>query len=490
MRYLNEEQEQRLNELLRKYTDEREQITVRSGRTIAYRGTPGETPEIDRITPQQLENLSKAVNNPEQSTGKITISKEQSYQVQAGKAAEDNTLQPVVRSQKSSSPLPEMASMQTQIGELFEQNSNQSDRLAAWEKEMTQMRSVIARQERLLQQATTPVHHRLDNWFDNQKNRMGNWLNQQKEQVGNRIENFNGNAQERVADAMQQVRQVQELRAQDIADRATERTELRQEVQRLQEEIKRLQKAQRRAAIEAQQRQKQEHPSKLEDARQRQLELSEKDRAVTQPVNQNREPDYSAQKDPWTFRYTRRAPDEEQIKMGIIPPRDITQAGAETHAMYVSELRKLKAESIAEAQENRLKKAGITVEPKKSEAIRKEAFDKVESEWQQSNAEALKLWQESKGQKENHQPQTEEKASVRVHISELKQWRQEAQAIGHSEKYLNKIDQINELARQKASPDGIVMLKEQDWKKMQLDRPKLRQEAKSEVQSQSWGMRR
>lgn len=637
MRYLNEDQSQQLNGLLRRYTDDQESITVRAGRTIVYRGTPGETPEIDRITPQQLKNLSNAIDNPSQSTGTIKISKEETYQVQAGQRAEYNTLQPLDRSFQPAKQASEMAEMQAQVAELKQQNATQSDRIALWEKEMAEMREVISRQERLLKQATTPIHERLDNWFDQQKGRIGNWLEQQKERISNRIEDFRsnvreikdniqerfsdakqqvltniddfrGNVQERVADARQQVRatinevtgvadlqkevrQLQEkLRAQELADRATGRTELRQEVQRLQEEVQRLQEAQRRRAIEvqqqqrseAQQRQKQssnrvlakEQPSKsIEYARQRQPEeiakLSERDRAEFEQLASqgkrekqelNKESDYSPQKDPYVFRYTKRASDEEQIKMGIIPPVNITQAGAETHARYVAELRMMKAESIASAQAERLREAGIAVEPKKYEAIRKEAFDKVEAEWRQSKAEALKSWQESKGQKENHQPQNEEQvkvrlgdlqqwrqeaqalgrsekylekidhlihsarekthnpansvkvserafkimqrdrqeaaqqaqqqASVRVHISELKQWRQEAQALGHSEKYLNKIDQINELAKQKASPDGFVTLKDQDWKKMQVDRQQFREQSQSEVHSQSWGMRR
>lgn len=103
MRYLNKDEEQRLYEVLQRFSNSEstEKIDVRLGRTIAYRGIPGETPEIDRITRKQLENLEKAANNPQESTGAITISREQTYQVQNGQQADTNTLQP---SPKNPSP--------------------------------------------------------------------------------------------------------------------------------------------------------------------------------------------------------------------------------------------------------------------------------------------------------------------------------------------------------------------------------------------------
>lgn len=264
MRYLNEEQEQQFNGLLQRYASEQESLTVRSGRTIFYRGTPGSNPEIDRVTPQQLEKLSKAVNDPSQSTGSIKISKEQSYQVQNGQQADNNTLRPLERSQKPPSQSPEMAELLSQVAELKQYSVAQSDRTATWEREMREMREVIARQEKLLKQATTPIHHKLDNWFDNQKERMGNWLNQQKERVGSRIEDFKNNIegfkdniQSSFSNAKQQViANIDEFKdgikgrltdakqqTRDNIDRFTGVAELKSEVKRLQEVLQ-LQEAQ------------------------------------------------------------------------------------------------------------------------------------------------------------------------------------------------------------------------------------------------------
>lgn len=66
MNYLNKDEEQRLNDVLRRFSspESAETIDIRLGRTIAYRGIPGQSPEIDRITPKQLENLERAMDSP------------------------------------------------------------------------------------------------------------------------------------------------------------------------------------------------------------------------------------------------------------------------------------------------------------------------------------------------------------------------------------------------------------------------------------------
>lgn len=507
MRYLNEEQEQRLNELLRKYTDEREQITIRSGRTIAYRGTPGEEPEIDRITPQQLENLSKAVNSPEQSTGKITISKEQSYQVQAGKTAENNTLQPVDRVQKPSSQSPQMASMQAQIGELKEQNSNQSDRLAAWEKEMTQMRSAIARQERLLQQATTPVHHRLDNWFDNQKERMGNWLNQQKERVGNRIEEFSHNAQEisdniqeRFADAKQQAR--------DNVDRFTGVGNLQKEVQRLQEELRR-QEVQQQQLLEQlrtnrEQQRQQQYTVRASQIQHNGAAKPSADNGKHQTVNPTREKqeDLNVKVEAKTEELYQKDFDiyKEQSPPDVEQNKEIDRLPEEEQERSKSAKGKVKhipnfQPPLNQNQNNSVKKEEVNHQVQTTEQKAQQTSDKSFGPVLVLNKNGNVRWKEQEAKAPQPQlkeqqllskTEIENKVQVKVHVSELKQWQQEAQHLGRSEQYLNKIEQIKE----KAGSNGYVNLKSQDYEKMQGDHKEFKGQSQSEVNSQSWIMRR
>ena len=173
MRYLNSEEEQRLNDVLQRFSNSEStgKIDVRLGRTIAYRGIPGETPEIDRITPKQLENLEKAANNPEESKGVITVSRAQTYQVQNGQQTETNTLQPVQKnpSIQSSRQSQEANQIQASLAELKSQNEKQ-------QAEMAQLRELMLEQRRLLQKVNAPV-----------KERLGDWFNQVKEKVSDRI---------------------------------------------------------------------------------------------------------------------------------------------------------------------------------------------------------------------------------------------------------------------------------------------------------------
>lgn len=496
MRYLNEEQEQQFNGLLQRYADEQESLTVRSGRTIVYRGTPGSNPEIDRITPQQLENLSNAINKPEQATGSIKISKEQSYQVQNGQQADNNTLRPLERSQKAPSQSPEMAELLSQVASLKQYSIAQSDRTALWEKEMREMREVIARQEQLLKQATTPVHKKLGNWFDQQKERVGNWLEQHKERIGNRIEGFKDNIQSSFSNAKQQViANIEEFRdgikvrltdakqqTRANIDRFTGVAELQQSVKRLQE-VLRLQSdqqqklsqelgsyrdtqavAQPSAKLSAQQAQAAPVPpinehldksveiqtkeiaqlndrqkadfnrlvsqleqQKLIELRSKQIErkqfdagtplvpqylefkqAQERERLATELADKQR---YSQppvlelslgggknQADPWY--HLAKAPEDLQIRSGIIPPINITPAGAAWYSQFVADGKRLQAEEMVTAEKERLKSAGFS--PKQIESrekgIREKAFGQVGEEWKQERAEALKKWQESKAE--------------------------------------------------------------------------------------------
>lgn len=184
MRYLNSEEEQRLNEVLQRFSNSEStgKIDVRLGRTIAYRGIPGETPEIDRITPKQLENLEKVANNPEESKGVITVSRAQTYQVQNGQQTETNTLQPAPKnpSIKPSRQSHEANQIQASLAELKSQNEKQ-------QAEMAQLRELMLEQRRLLQKVNTPV-----------KERLGDWFNQVRGQVSDRIQEFSFNTRQRV----------------------------------------------------------------------------------------------------------------------------------------------------------------------------------------------------------------------------------------------------------------------------------------------------
>lgn len=217
MRYLNEQEEQRLNKILQQFSAPKstEKIEVMMGRNIVYRGVPGETPDIDRIAPKQLENLEQAVTNPEKSTGSVTLSKKQVYQVQDGQPKINNlqSLQQIATSSHSNQS-PDITQLQSSLFELKGQSEKQ-------QAELAKLQAVILKQSELLEKASTPIHQRI-----------GNWFNQLKENVTERVQAFNKSVQGGWEKAQQQV--------QDFADGVTGRTALRQEVKRLQKELQQV----------------------------------------------------------------------------------------------------------------------------------------------------------------------------------------------------------------------------------------------------------
>ncbi len=118
------------------------------------------------------------------------------------------------------------------------------------------------------------------------------------------------------------------------------------------------------------------------------LKESEKDFLGTKPPK-------SPQKfELWYYAGT--ASEEMCLRMGIYPPTVRTPAGAVWQSQYTAYTKTMKAERIIEQKESQLRESGVKVTPKKSVAIRKEAYDEVGKEWQKEKEEALKRWLESK----------------------------------------------------------------------------------------------
>lgn len=87
-----------------------------------------------------------------------------------------------------------------------------------------------------------------------------------------------------------------------------------------------------------------------------------------------------------------------QVRAGIIPPINITPAGAAWYSQFVADSKRLQAEEMVTREKDWLKEAGFS--PKQIEnresSIREKAFGQVAEEWKQERAEAYKNWQESK----------------------------------------------------------------------------------------------
>lgn len=604
MRYLNKQEEERLNQILKKISAPSEKVDVRMGRTIVYRGIPGETPEIDRINSKQLENLDKAVNHPEKSTGTITISKEQVYQVQNGQQAVNTLrLSQTTSSAQQQERAQQTAQLQSSLAELKDQSEKQ-------QAEIARIREVMQRQAQLLEKVTTPTHKRLGSWFEQAKERVNN-------QLQNRIQAVNNSVQEKWKSVQQQ--------AQDFADKVTGRTALRQEVNRLQEEVQRLtptdptnqqgQEASLERSSKIQQQgqgqpsnsrlSEQKQPSQLsksqvvapdtkpserelkleqlsdkqreqvfqEYARQQQekdvAKFSEKDQIHFERLVSPREkekllemrveqlkkeyrnqilnfnlnnsfvqdfnnktslaqqyldfkkqeeteneiekkrldrgilgttpPNSSKQFNAWYYMGT--ASEEFQLKIGLVPPQDITPAGAVWHAQYIADCKRLEAEKLIEVEKQRLKEAGLSPEEirKRENTIHKAAFDKVSEQWKQEKAEQLKAWQESKANK-SFQRFAEKQPNVEIQFRDLQQWRQEAQALGRSKQHLEKIDQIVNSFNEKAkNPATFVEVNERDFKVMQRDcnefkqqqhQPKEERQQPTQAETPARGIRR
>lgn len=207
--------------------------------------------------------------------------------------------------------------------------------------------------------------------------------------------------------------------------------------------------------------------------------------------------------------YAGTAEEEFQVSCGIIPPRSLTPAGAVWHSEVVAYSWRQEAERMIKAEKERLKETGFSpneIENRES-AIRKKAFNKVGEEWKKERAEALKVWSESKAAKSfqsftatKEASQQNQNEPVEVKVADLKQWRQEAQAIGRSEKHLDKIEQVLNSAKDKANnPAATIEIGERDFKAMQRDRlefkkqePQLREENQHQSQTETLarGMRR
>lgn len=96
--------------------------------------------------------------------------------------------------------------------------------------------------------------------------------------------------------------------------------------------------------------------------------------------------------------YAGKASEELQISLGVIPPQNITPAGAVWYSEVVAYSKRQEASRMIEVQKERLKEAGLSAGEieKMHNALHHQAYDKVSESWKKENAEALKAWQESK----------------------------------------------------------------------------------------------
>lgn len=185
--------------------------------------------------------------------------------------------------------------------------------------------------------------------------------------------------------------------------------------------------------------------------------------------------------------YAGTASEEFQISGGIIPPQNLTPSGAVWYSQLVADSKRIKAENLVEVEKERLKEAGFSPEQirEQENAIRKQAFSQVGEQWKQERAEALKVWQESKGLKSfqkftTTQPQPH-KDPVEVKVEDLEKWRQEARELGRSNNHLEKIDQIVNSAKDNTNDAASsVKINERDFKAMQRDRFEFNQQSQVE----------
>lgn len=211
MRNLNEKQETQLNETLKQFqVPEVQPITVKAGNTIVYQGVLGQTPTTDRITSEQLENLRKAVYNPEQSRGTIKVSSgEQVYRIQDGKI-QDRSLQPLQPVEKATTaPGDQLTKLQSSVDRLLEETVKQRGEIAS-------LREALKQQSELLQKASTPIHKRLGNWFEQSRNQVSNRVQEFQQSITSRVQEFRSAVK-------QQTQNVAARAVTEIVERAGER---------------------------------------------------------------------------------------------------------------------------------------------------------------------------------------------------------------------------------------------------------------------------
>lgn len=99
--------------------------------------------------------------------------------------------------------------------------------------------------------------------------------------------------------------------------------------------------------------------------------------------------------------YAGKASNELQASLGIVPPRNITPAGAVWHLEFERDCKRLQVEKIVESEKQHLEKAGSSPEEisKSENAIYQQAYIHVGEEWKKESTLALKAWQDSLAEK-------------------------------------------------------------------------------------------
>jgi hypothetical protein len=189
-------------------------------------------------------------------------------------------------------------------------------------------------------------------------------------------------------------------------------------------------------------------------------------------------PNYSSLDNFKVWFYVKRADDEFQIRHGIYPPQESTPAGIVFEARVIQDA---KLTRLIREEKERLKLDGfsaIQIELQKDKILQK-AHEKLDKEWKETIAKNLK---EEKGIKsvESFVSSNEENSSQakEVKVSDLEEWRQEAQELNRSERHLDKIDRVIESSTEQANknnPNATVKISDRDFKAMQRDRSEFKQ---------------
>jgi hypothetical protein len=207
-------------------------------------------------------------------------------------------------------------------------------------------------------------------------------------------------------------------------------------------------------------------------------------------------PNYSSLDNFKVWFYVKRADDEFQIRHGIYPPQESTPAGIVFEARVIQDA---KLTRLIREEKEQLKLDGLSAEQieERRDKILQEAHKKLDKEWKETIAKNLKAWQEEKGIKsvESFVSSNEENSSQakEVKVSDLEDWRSEAQELNRSERHLDKIDRVIESSTEqvnKSNPNATVKISERDFKAMQRDRSEFKQQEQSQEHSQNQSVAR
>jgi hypothetical protein len=128
-------------------------------------------------------------------------------------------------------------------------------------------------------------------------------------------------------------------------------------------------------------------------------DLQDKKRSSEQGLLGTKTPDSPSDFKAWY--YAGKASDELQASLGIVPPRNLTPAGAVWQIQFERDCKRLQVEKIVEAKKQHLEKAGFSPEEisRSENAIYQQAYAHVGEEWKKESTSALKAWQDSLAEK-------------------------------------------------------------------------------------------